>query len=218
MPPSSHTSGRTQVAPSLDSLFYARLYYHQNFHAVLREALLVCYAAATHYALSLLYRPPIDHHEIRTASLLSTTPSVWAGTTFFPAVLTDVRKIAHAGHCTSAVQVAQRCLRLESEPPYYQNWPLQCHPWRRAGLCPPSMRPPFLENRDSHADAGSARLIMFPPHGCGARCSNRNLRHVVALLLHQVVPFLVMSGPGSIRGSTLMWMIVSIVRARSVLA
>ena len=72
---------------------------------------------------------------------------------------------------------------------------------------PPSTCPPFLEHRDSHADAGPAPLIMFPPRGCGPKCSNRNIQLVVALVLPRV---LVMSGPGSIRGSTLMGMIVCV--------
>ena len=81
--------------------------------------------------------------------------------------------------------------------PLATRWPLSPH--RRA--------PPFLEHRDSHADAGPAPLIMFPPRGCGPKCSNRNIQLVVALVLPRV---LVMSGPGSIRGSTLMGMIVCV--------
>ena len=80
MPPLAHTRRGTQVAPSLDTLLYARLYCHENFHVVLREAVLLRCTAATHRAL--------------TASSSLATQSHLARTSSSPGVPKDVREIA----------------------------------------------------------------------------------------------------------------------------
>ncbi|KAM5532543.1 hypothetical protein V8D89_013749, partial [Ganoderma adspersum] len=121
-------------------LHESQLIRHPAAADALREALLIRYAAATHHALSLLYRPPSNRHGIRTASSLSATQSVVAGTTSSPGVATDVREIAQA-------QRKWRRQDSNANRPSAKTGHHNVSPGDEPDSGPPSTRPPFLEAR-----------------------------------------------------------------------
>ena len=128
------------LSPAQLLLHESQLIRHLAAADALREALLIRYAAATHHALSVLYRTPSNRHGIRTASSLSATQSLVAGTTSSPGVATDVREIAQA-------QRKWRRQDSNANGPSAKTGHHNVSPGDQPDSGPPSTRPPFLEAR-----------------------------------------------------------------------